>query len=541
MNHERDDSETPAQWGRRYRWEATERRRVSFTNEALTDFTDPASIELYRSALSGVQGRLGADYPLIIGADRVETGAWISSHNPGRTDQLIGRSAAATASHVDQALEAAWGAFGAWSGLEMADRCDLLRRLAAVFRSRRLELAAWMTLEVGKNYPEADADVAEAIDFCEYYADQAPRLAGEHETYPWPDEDNTSMLIPLGAGVVISPWNFPLAILTGMAVGPAVVGNTVVLKPSPDAPIIAQQFMECATEAGFPPGVFNLLTGADADIGDALVDHPHTRFINFTGSVATGTRINERAARVQPRQLWIKKVQLEMGGKDALIVDETADLDYAAAAAVASGVGFGGQKCSAMSRLIAVDSVHDGLVERFLALAGQLEVGPAEQNPDYGPLINARALAKSHEYIDVGTETATLRHRGGPVPEGGHYVGPAVFTGVGPESRLAQEEIFGPVVSVIRADDFDHALAIANNTMFGLTGGVISHDQARLDRAKREFEVGNLYLNRKITGALVGLQPFGGLRLSGTTVKAGGPHYLRQYLAEKVVAEKRLS
>jgi 1-pyrroline-5-carboxylate dehydrogenase len=338
---------------------------------------------------------------------------------------------------------------------------------------------------------------------------------------------------------VISPWNFPLAIFTGMAVGPAVVGNTLVLKPSPDTPVVAQKFMECAAAAGFPPGVFNLLTGRDSDIGDSLVDHPRTRFINFTGSVATGTRINERAARVHPGQLWIKKVQLEMGGKDALIVDETADLDYAARTALASGFGFGGQKCSAMSRLIAVESIHDELVDRFLVLVDGLEVGPADENPDFSALINEKARAKSLEYIDIGSRSATLRRGGDPAPDSGYYVNPAVFTGVEPDSRLAQEEIFGPVISVIQAKDFDEALAIANNTMFGLTGGLISNDRGRLDRAKREFEVGNLYLNRKITGALVGLQPFGGLRLSGTTVKAGGPHYLRQYLAEKVIAEKR--
>lgn len=513
---------------------------MTFTNEALTDFANPANVERYQNALATVRARLGQDYPLTIGGETMETGVWIESHNPANNAELIGRSARGGTEHIDHALDAAWDSFGPWRERPMGDRADLLRRLADVFRGRRLELAAWMTLEAGKNYAEADADVAEAIDFCEYYADRAPSLAGEHETFPYPGENNTAILVPLGAGAVISPWNFPLAIFTGMAVGPAVVGNTLVLKPSPDTPIIAQQFMDCAAEAGFPPGVFNLVTGADADIGDHLVDHTGTRFINFTGSVATGTRINERAARVHPGQLWIKKVQLEMGGKDALIVDETADLDYAARMAVASGYGFGGQKCSAMSRLIAVDAIHDELVDRFLALTDRLEIGPAEDNPDFSALINQRAQAKSLEYIDIGRRTATLARGGTAGPDNGHYVDATVFTDVEPDSRLAQEEIFGPVVSVIRADDFDEALMIANNTMFGLTGGLISNDRSRLDRAKREFEVGNLYLNRKITGALVGLQPFGGLRLSGTTVKAGGPYYLRQYLAEKVIAERVL-
>ncbi len=513
---------------------------MSFTNEALTDFTAPQNVETYRTALAEVRTRLGADYPLTIGGHKLETGDWIESYNPGDTSQLIGRSAKGGQAEVDRALTAAWAAFRPWSAQPMDERIALVRRLADVMRRRRFELAAWMTYEAGKNYAEADADVAEAIDFCEYYAAQAPALAGEHETYPSPGERNTSLLVPLGAGVVISPWNFPLAIFTGMAVGPAVVGNTLVLKPSPDTPIVAQKFIECADEAGFPAGVFNLVTGADADIGDYLVDHPTTRFINFTGSLNTGIRINQRAAVVQPGQLWIKKVGLEMGGKDALIVDETADLDYAARMAVASGYGFGGQKCSAMSRLIAVETIHDELVERFVTLASELEVGPADENPDFSALINQRAKDKSLEYIDIGRETAQLLTGGETGSEAGHYVTPTVFADVEPDSRLAQEEIFGPVVSIIRARDFDHALGIANGTMFGLTGGLISQDRERLDRAKREFEVGNLYLNRKITGAFVGLQPFGGLRLSGTTVKAGGPYYLRQYLAEKTIAEKQL-
>ncbi|MDH3538384.1 MAG: L-glutamate gamma-semialdehyde dehydrogenase [Acidimicrobiia bacterium] len=511
---------------------------MTFTNEALTDFTVPENLETYRTALATVRARLGTDYPLTIGEHQVETGEWIESYNPGKTSELIGRSARGGPAEIDQALAAAWEAFHQWAGEPMDNRTALVRRLADVMRRRRFELAAWMTFEAGKNFAEADADVAEAIDFCEYYAAQAPSLAGEHETYPSPGENNTTLLVPLGAGAVISPWNFPLAIFTGMAVGPAVVGNTLVMKPSPDTPIVAQKFMECAAEADFPSGVFNLVTGADAEIGDYLVDHHRTRFINFTGSLATGIRINQRAAAVHPGQLWIKKVGLEMGGKDALIVDETADLDYAARVALASGYGFGGQKCSAMSRLIAVDSIHDELVDRFVDLTAELEVGPADENPDFSALINERAKDKSLHYIEVGKQSARLLAGGSAGSDAGHYVTPTVFADVEPDSKLAQEEIFGPVVSIIKADDFDQALDIANNTMFGLTGGLISSDRERLDRAKREFEVGNLYLNRKITGAFVGLQPFGGLRLSGTTVKAGGPHYLRQYLAEKTIVEK---
>lgn len=513
---------------------------MTFTSEPLTDFTDETHIDTYRAALRDVEPRLGGDHPLVIGGQPVETGRWMESHNPFRAEQLIGRTAAAGTADVDQALNAGWEAFRPWAARDMAERAGLVRKLAAVMRRRRFELAAWMSFEAAKNFSEADADVAEAIDFCEYYASQALPLAEPLPTYAYPGEDNRTTLVPLGTGVVISPWNFPLAILTGMAVGPVVVGNTVVLKPSPDTPMVAHQFMSCVAEAGFPPGVFNLITGADSEIGDYLVDHGRTRFINFTGSVATGTRINERAARVQDGQLWIKKVQLEMGGKDALIVDETADLDFAAEAAVASGFGFSGQKCSAMSRLIVVDAVYDDLLGRFAALAKTLTVGPADENPSMSALINERAQEKSHRYIDLGYTQARPVLGGSPVPEGGHYVAPTVFGDVDPQSPLAQEEIFGPVIAAIRAANFDEALTIANGTMFGLTGGLMSSVPERLERARREFEVGNLYLNRKITGALVGIQPFGGLRLSGTTVKAGGPYYLRQYLAAKTVAERLL-
>ena len=513
---------------------------MGFSTEPLTDFTDQSNVELYQAALKEVRDQLGADYPLTISGQSVETGAWMESRNPANISQLIGRSAQAGTAEADRGLEAAWEAFPGWSSMEMSARADLLHGLAGVLRRRKFELAAWLTFEAAKNYAEADADVAEAIDFVEYYATQSLPLAEPVDTFSFPGEENTTMLRPLGAGLVISPWNFPLAIFAGMAVGPAVVGNTLVLKPSPDTPIIAHKFMECAAEANFPPGIFNLVTGQDADIGDHLVDHHRTRFINFTGSLNTGVRINERAAKVHPGQLWIKKVQLEMGGKDALIIDETADLDYAVHAAVASGFGFGGQKCSAMSRLIVVDEVYDDVISRFGAGVGQLTLGPAEENPDFSALINDRAREKSLGYIGIGKDEARLITGGEAGPDSGYYVEPTVFADVDPQSRLAQEEIFGPVVSVIRASDFDNALDIANGTLFGLTGGVISSEPARLEKARRDFEVGNLYLNRKITGALVGVQPFGGLRLSGTTVKAGGPYYLRQYMAAKTVSEKKL-
>jgi 1-pyrroline-5-carboxylate dehydrogenase len=420
----------------------------------------------------------------------------------------------------------------------MAHRARALVKLAAVLRRRRDELAAWEVFEAGKNYLEAVADVAEAIDFCEYYARQALELEGPLATYDFPGEENTSHLRALGVGVVIPPWNFLLAILVGTTVGPVVVGNTVIVKPSPSTPIIAQKFMECVAEAGFPAGVINLLTGEDVDLGDALVDHPRTRFINFTGSVATGLRINERAAKVHPGQNWLKRVFAEMGGKDALIVDETADLDLAADAAVAGAFGFQGQKCSAMSRLIVVEAVFDQMLEKFLERARRLRVGPAEENADVAAVINQKQFDKILAYIETGKQEARLVLGGGRAEGPGYYIQPTVFAGVPQSATIACEEIFGPVVSVMRARDFDHALEIGNATMYGLTGGLCSRERLRIERAREEFEVGNLYINRKITGALVGVQPFGGFKMSGTNAKAGGPDYLRGFMEMKTVTER---
>jgi 1-pyrroline-5-carboxylate dehydrogenase len=503
-----------------------------------SDFSDPAALERYRSALAAVQGRLGASYPLTIGGAAVDTGNYLDSYDPGDSERLVGRSAKAGPTEIDRAMDAAWTAFADWSTWSAEARARAVMALVGVMRSRAWELAAWMTYEAGKNYREAEADVAEAIDFSDYYAREALRLDGPLPTYPYAGEENVTTLHPMGAGVVIPPWNFPLAILVGSAVAPVAAGNTVVIKPSPNTPIIAQQFMECVAAAGFPPGVFNLLTGDDAVLGDALVDHPRTRFINFTGSVVTGLRINERAAKVQPGQRFIKRVFLELGGKDGLIVDETFDLDEAAKLAVASGFGFQGQKCSAMSRLIVTATAYDGLLERFVERANALSIGHAERNADVNAVINAAAVAKIEHYQAMGREEGRLALGGGRAEGPGHYFQPTVFADVPPSSAVACEEIFGPVVSVMRARDFDHAIELANGTMFGLTGGLLSRSRERLERARREIQVGNLYLNRTITGALVGVQPFGGFKLSGTNSKGGGPDYLRLFVEAKTVTER---
>lgn len=511
-----------------------------YRNEPFADFGDVATRQRFEGVLQHVKSQLGREYPLYIGSELIHTTERLDSLDPSLPSQVVGRASMGKAEHVEKAFEAAYRAYDGWSRESMEHRARAVVKLAAVMRRRREELAAWMVFEASKNYLEAIADVAEAIDFCEYYARRALLLAAPLPTYDYPGEENTSFYQPMGVGVVIPPWNFLLAILVGTTVAPVVVGNTVIVKPSPSTTVIAAKFMECVEEAGFPPGVINLLTGADADLGDALVDHARTRFINFTGSVATGLRIHERAAKHQPGQRWLKRVFLEMGGKDALIVDESADLDVAIAAAVAGGFGFQGQKCSAMSRLIVVDAVYDEVLRRFVEAAERLSVGPADENHDVCAVINQKQFDKILGYIESGKAEARLVAGGGPA-EGlgdGWFIQPTIFADVPPSATIACEEIFGPVVSVMRARNFDHALELANGTMYGLTGGVISRDRANLERARREFRAGNLYFNRKITGALVGVQPFGGFDMSGSNAKAGGPDYLRGFLEMKTVTER---
>jgi 1-pyrroline-5-carboxylate dehydrogenase len=510
-----------------------------YKTEPYSDFSKAENINTYKQALEHVRGQLGRDYPLIIGSEKIETGEWLTSVNPSNLDVVVGRTAMAKRKEIEKAFNAAYKAYEDWSRLPMEHRARALIKLAAVMRRRKWELCAWLTFEASKNFAEAEAEVAEAIDFAEYYARQALPL-GEMipAAAPYPGEENTSFLIPMGVGVVISPWNFPLAILAGMTIAPVVVGNCVIVKPSPDTPIVAQKFMECVEEAGFPAGVINLLTGADADLGDALVDHSRTRFINFTGSLNTGMRINERAAKIQPGQNFIKRVYVEMGGKDALIVDETADLDYASSVAVASGYGFQGQKCSAMSRLIVIDKVYDETLQKFKEKTAALTLGMAEENKNVNAIINQKAVDKINHYINIGKIEAKLELGGERAEGNGYFIEPTVFSDVMQSATIACEEIFGPVVAVQKAKDFDHALQLANSTVYGLTGGVISKDRARLEKARREFAVGNLYLNRKITGALVGIQPFGGFKLSGSNAKAGGPDYLRLFMEMKTVSER---
>jgi 1-pyrroline-5-carboxylate dehydrogenase len=510
-----------------------------YVTEPYSDFTDPAARAAYEVALAGVRSSLGAAYPLVIGGEEIITDRHITSVNPAMPDQIVGTVAAASRPHVDAALDAAWTAFGGWAAIGADERAALVARVGDILRDRKYEFAAWETYEAGKNWAEAEADVAEAIDFCHYYAHQAVRMAAPVPVHEYPGERNDSFLIPVGAGAVIPPWNFPLAILAGMTMGPVAAGNTVVLKPASNTPVIGAKFMEVVAEAGFPGGVINFLPGSGGEIGDPLVDHPRTRFVNFTGSKEVGLRIAERSAVVHEGQVWLKRAYMEMGGKDGLVVDETADLDAAADGAIRSAYGFQGQKCSACSRLIIVDAVYDDVLSRVMERAGALEVGPAVENLPVGPVISAAQHRAILTEIEKGKSEAKLVLGGSAVDhDGGYYIQPTIFADVAPDARLAQHEIFGPVLSVIRAADFDEALEIANGTEYGLTGGLYTSDRLRIERARREFHVGNLYVNRKITGALVGIQPFGGLKMSGSNAKAGGPDYLRLFMEMKTVAER---
>ena len=510
-----------------------------YRSEPYSDFNEPKVRQAYEAALAGVSDALGERAMLVIGGEHIDTKASIDSVNPADPSEIVGTSASAGSDHVEAAIDAAWDAFRGWAARTAEERAGLIHRVGDIIDERRFEFAAWQTFEAGKNWAEAEADVAEAIDFCRYYAHQALRMSEPVAVESFTGETNESWLQPIGAGVVIPPWNFPLAILVGMTVGPVAAGNTVVVKPASNTPLVGWGFIKVLEEAGIPRGVVNYLPGAGGTIGDSLVDHPRTRFINFTGSKEVGLRIAQRSAKVNDGQKWLKRSYMEMGGKDALIVDDTADLEQAAIDAVRSAFGFQGQKCSACSRLIVFESVHDELLDKVIEHASLLSVGPPKENHPVGPVISAAQRHSIMGEIEAGKSEGQLVMGGAALErDGGYYIEPTIFDGVAPDARLAQHEIFGPVLSVITVADFDEALDVANGTEFGLTGGLHSLDEARLERAKRDFHVGNLYLNRKITGALVGIQPFGGFNMSGSNAKAGGPDYLRLFMEMKSVTRK---
>jgi len=512
----------------------------AFRNEPFIDFSRHENARAMREALERVSDRLGHEYPLIIGGERVHTSGKIESRNPAKPAQVVGVHQKAGAEHAEQAVQAALQAFESWRLVSAEERASLLLGAAALIRERKFDFCAWLTYEVGKNWAEADADVGETIDFLEFYAREALRLAGATTPIQLPGEHDELLYLPLGVGAVISPWNFPFAIMAGMTSAAIVTGNTVVLKPSSDSPTIAAQFMEVLEEAGLPPGVVNFCPGSGASFGNAVVAHPKTRFVAFTGSKEVGLDIHERAAKAQPGQIWIKRTILEMGGKDSIIVSADADFDAAVTGVVASAFGFSGQKCSACSRAIVEEPIYDAFVERLREKVETLTVGNPVENPNMGPVVNEAAMKSILSYAEIGAKEGRLVAGGKAVetPDKGYFVRPTVIADVAPDARIAQEEIFGPVLAVIRARDFDHALEIANNTEFGLTGAVYSTDRVKLDKARREYYVGNLYFNRKCTGAMVGAHPFGGFNMSGTDSKAGGPDYLYLFTQAKSVGEK---
>ena len=514
---------------------------IPYKNEEYLDWSDEKNVEAMRAALTDVGSRLGRSYPAIIGGKRVETDGEIVSVNPANPSQVVGRTASATEREADMALETATSTFETWSRTPAEARARILLRASAIMKRRRFELLAFEAYEGGKPWAEADAQVAEAIDFLEYYAREMLRLKDGVEIYSIPGEESRYSYQAMGVGVIIAPWNFPTAILTGMSSAAIVAGNTIVMKPSEFTPVIGAVVAEIFEEAGLPEGVLNYLPGYGSEVGDYLVEDARTRFISFTGSMRTGLRINELAAKQIERQRWVKRVIAEMGGKDAMVIDDSADLDSAAADIVKSAYGYSGQKCSAASRAILHADIYDEVLSKVVQRAEALRIGvPAEGGADInvGPVISEPQFEKVSSYVDAGKQEGerVLGEDPGD-PQSGYFVSPTIFE-VERDATVAREEIFGPVLSVIKASDFDEALRVANDSPYGLTGGVYSKNRDHLERARQEFKAGNVYFNRSITGALVGVQPFGGFGMSGTDSKAGGPDYLPLHMLARTVVER---
>ncbi len=511
-----------------------------FVNEPHLDFTRPENRRAMQHALEKIGRELGRECENAIAGRRVRTTAKLRSINPSHPEQVVGVFQSAGPEDAAPAVEAAQSAFESWKRTSAAQRAELLFRVAHSVRQHKFEWCAWLVYEVGKNWAEADADISEAIDFAEFYGREAMRLDKSTPPIQYLGERDELHYIPLGVGAVIPPWNFPLAIMAGMTMAAIVTGNTVVLKPSGDAMTIAAHFFHTLEECGMPDGVVNFVTGSGSSFGEALVRHPKVRFIAFTGSKDVGLRINELAAKPQPGQIWIKRAILEMGGKNAIIVDADADLDDAVNGVVASAFGFSGQKCSACSRAIVDERIYEKFVERLRQRTQQLTVSGAEENPSLGPVINEGARSSILKFIEEALRQGGRLVTGGHAVEGrdGFFIEPTVISDVKPGDTLEQKEVFGPVLAVLRCGDFNEALRIANDTEYGLTGGVYTQSEERIEQARRDFHVGNLYINRKCTGAMVGAHPFGGFSMSGTDSKAGGPDYLLLFTQAKSIARK---
>jgi RHH-type proline utilization regulon transcriptional repressor/proline dehydrogenase/delta 1-pyrroline-5-carboxylate dehydrogenase len=513
-----------------------------FRNQPVTDFSHEESRRAMQEALNQVAGLLGRSYPLVIDNRPVSTTGFLDSLNPSHIRQVVGRCGRATVEHANKAVAAAYKAFPAWRDTPAKERAALLFRVADIMRRRHFELSAWEVYECGKQWREADADVAEAIDFCNYYGQEMIRLA-DPQRRDVPGEENGYFYESRGVAVIIAPWNFPLAILCGMTSAAVVTGNTAIMKPAEQSSVVGAKLMEVFQEAGAPPGIVNYLPGVGEESGPALTEHRDVAIITFTGSRGVALHINETASRTPEGQDHVKRVIAEMGGKNAIIIDSDADLDEAVHGVVASAFGYQGQKCSACSRVIVLQSLHDIFLARTVEATRSLKVAPAEDpGSSIAAVIDDEARKRILAAIEKGKQEARLVFAGdvGQLAEEGHYIGPHIFADVSPGAFIAQEEIFGPVLAVIKAPDLDHALEMANGTSYALTGGLYSRSPASIARVKREFRVGNLYINRKITGALVDRQPFGGFKLSGIGSKAGGPDYLLQFVLPRTITENTM-
>lgn len=506
----------------------------------MTDFSDPKNREAMETAIAKVKSQLGREYPIVIGGEAITTGQTFKSINPADPDEVVGVFAKGTKELALKAIETAAAKFEEWRWVPAEHRARYLLKAAKLMRDRRHELSAWMMFETSKSWPEADGDVAEAIDFLEFYAREMIRWGDTQEVVPFPNEDNEVTYIPLGVGAIIPPWNFPCAILTGMTTAAIVTGNTVVLKPASTAPAIAWQVYQILKDAGLPDGVLNFLPGPGGAIGDTITTHPLTRFIGFTGSMEIGLRIHELAAKASPGQKWIKRTILEMGGKDFIFIDnDFVDLDYAADQITIAAFGFQGQKCSACSRTIIHKDVYDKIVPKLVERAEKLKLGRPEQfGVNMGAVIDESAFNKILEYCAIGMQEGTLLTGGERFGTKGYFVKPTIVGDIKPSDRLAQEEIFGPVNALIKVDSFEQGIEVANGTLFGLTGAYFSGNRAKIEIARQKLHCGNLYINRKCTGALVGVQPFGGFNMSGTDSKAGGRDYLGLFLQGKSISER---
>ncbi len=513
-----------------------------FKTEQYTDYTNPANAKAMETALKDARARFGREIPLVINGERMTTGDWIESTDPADHKTVIAKVAAATKELAAKAVDISWTNFDWWKRFDPEARGRILIKAAAIMRRRRHEVNATMVLEAGKNWMEADADTAEAIDFLDFYGREMFRYSKAQDVTPYPDEENEVTYIPIGPCAVIPPWNFPVAILTGMTSAALVAGNTVVLKPASSTPVLGALVYEILEEAGLPPGVLQYLPGSGSKVGDTIVGHPRTRLIAFTGSMEVGLHINQLAAKVQPGQIWIKRVIAEMGGKDCIVADEDSDIDAVANAIFVSAFGFQGQKCSACSRAIIHKNIHDkvlaGVVEKAKWILDGRMGHPADHNIYLGPVSSGQAFSTIKEYIAIGKKEAKLEVGGGCDDSKGYFIEPTVFSGVDIKARISQEEIFGPVLSVIKCDDFKDGVAKANDSIYGLTGAAFSPKRENLEYARDHFHVGNLYLNRKCTGALVDVQPFGGFNMSGTDSKAGGRDYMLLFMQAKTVCER---